>query len=265
MARGRKSKPKKSGGKAGPFGKAVEYALYRTMMDSAGKDPWKRAGVALGSGKTGLGAYYLTKGIQQMNAQLKGKPLPKGSDRIDPYAAAGAAIGLGLVDDTQDLVDLTFELDAVGAFDPPEWEADRAVRRNQYAWRLCCDDGSEYGIDPEDYETRDEYNMALRSAREMAGRAEESDCKESAGCPPVLFQNAEKQPISGKLCKVSLLSSGENTYFLTQDDSIAPGDLVEVVGGEGAKGIVLTVEPLAGIDQPAHINQMKTVMKCEWS
>lgn len=32
---------------------------------------------------------------------------------------------------------------------------------NRYAWRLNCEDGSEYGIYPEDYETRDEYHAAI--------------------------------------------------------------------------------------------------------
>ena len=36
-----------------------------------------------------------------------------------------------------------------------------APRDNRYAWRLNCEDGSAYGIDPNDYETRDEYNEAL--------------------------------------------------------------------------------------------------------
>lgn len=41
------------------------------------------------------------------------------------------------------------------------------VNDNRYAWRLNCEDGSAYGIDPEDYETRREYNAALKSAKEQ--------------------------------------------------------------------------------------------------
>ena len=34
-----------------------------------------------------------------------------------------------------------------------------------YLWRLTCDDGSEYGVDPEDYETEEDYEEALNEAK----------------------------------------------------------------------------------------------------
>ena len=34
-----------------------------------------------------------------------------------------------------------------------------------HIWREYCEDGSEYGIDPEDYETEEEYNEALAAAK----------------------------------------------------------------------------------------------------
>lgn len=40
------------------------------------------------------------------------------------------------------------------------------VNDNRYAWRLNCEDGSAYGIVPEDYETRREYNEVLQKAKE---------------------------------------------------------------------------------------------------
>ena len=51
---------------------------------------------------------------------------------------------------------------AMGAFDsdddsPVNKVAYMAPRDNRYAWRLNCEDGSAYGIDPNNYETRDEY------------------------------------------------------------------------------------------------------------
>lgn len=36
---------------------------------------------------------------------------------------------------------------------------------NDFSWRLYCEDGTEYCIFPEDYETEDEYNDALEEAR----------------------------------------------------------------------------------------------------
>lgn len=132
---------------------------------------------------------------------------------------------------------------------------------NQYAWRLNCEDGSKYGIYPEDYETRDEYNMAIHAARINSGWEERIVIEEEPEAlhdSPKVVANLDQKII----CKVSLLSSGENKFFLTDDSSIVPGDLVELAGEEWVKGIVLTAEPLAGIDHSFQINQMKTVMKC---
>lgn len=85
--------------------------------------------------------------------------------KIDPYAATGAAFGLGLIDDTEDLIKLGGVLGAMGAFDDDEDDYSIPQRpsnnRNKYAWRMNCQDGSEYGIYPENYETRQEFNEAI--------------------------------------------------------------------------------------------------------
>lgn len=53
--------------------------------------------------------------------------------------------------------------------DPEDYETeeeyDEALAEAKVAWRDTCDDGSEYGVDPEDYETEDEYNDALTEAK----------------------------------------------------------------------------------------------------
>ena len=90
----------------------------------------------------------------------------KRSKKIDPYAATGAAMGMGLIKDTDDIIKFGGVLGAMGAFDsdddlPISTAAYMAPRDNRYAWRLNCEDGSAYGIDPNNYETREEYNEAL--------------------------------------------------------------------------------------------------------
>lgn len=35
---------------------------------------------------------------------------------------------------------------------------------DEYAWRNTCEDGSEWGIDPEDYETESDYEEVLEEA-----------------------------------------------------------------------------------------------------
>lgn len=85
--------------------------------------------------------------------------------RIDPYAATGAAYGMGLIKDTEDLLKFGGVLGAMGAFDDDSG-AYKPID-NTYAWRLNCEDGSEYGIFPEDYETRAEFIEALQLAKEL--------------------------------------------------------------------------------------------------
>ena len=62
--------------------------------------------------------------------------------------------------------------------DPEDYETEEeyeeALNNEKYAWRLTCEDGYEYGLDPEDYETEDEYNDALYEEK-CAWREERTD------------------------------------------------------------------------------------------
>lgn len=46
-----------------------------------------------------------------------------------------------------------------------EEEYEEALNEAKYAWRDTCEDGSDYGLIPEDYETEEEYSVALDEAR----------------------------------------------------------------------------------------------------
>ena len=46
-----------------------------------------------------------------------------------------------------------------------EWEYEEALEEAKYAWRDECEDGVEYGVDPEDYETAEEYEEALEEIK----------------------------------------------------------------------------------------------------
>ena len=46
-----------------------------------------------------------------------------------------------------------------------EWEYEEALDEAKYAWRDECEDGLEYGVYPEDYETAEEYEEALNEAK----------------------------------------------------------------------------------------------------
>ncbi len=107
----------------------------------------------------------------------KGKP--------NPYAVTAVGFATGSIKGTRDIVRLGAIMGAMGAFDA-EQDDNRYIPqstrsedddayfdapvypsndRNKYAWRLNCEDGSEYGIYPEDYETRDEYHEALHQEK----------------------------------------------------------------------------------------------------
>jgi len=108
--------------------------------------------------------------LDYLAAKRRQKHDSKRGSKIDPYEATGIAMGLGMINDTEDIIKLGGVLGAMGAFDedddlPLNTAAYMAPRDNRYAWRLNCEDGSAYGIDPEDYETRDEYNEALRQEK----------------------------------------------------------------------------------------------------
>ena len=97
---------------------------------------------------------------------------------VNPYKVSAFKIGTGGFRSTEDIVKTGDFLGAMGSFDV---ESDTSSKKektknavpedpifdqikysstinNKYAWRLNCEDGSEFGVDPCDYETRDEYN-----------------------------------------------------------------------------------------------------------
>ena len=52
--------------------------------------------------------------------------------------------------------------------DPEDYETEDdymdALNKEKNEWRFTCEDGSEYGVDPEDYDTEEEYMDALEDA-----------------------------------------------------------------------------------------------------
>lgn len=94
----------------------------------------------------------------------------------DPYKAAGMAAGMGNFS-FSDQMTLGAMLGSQGAFnDAPMPETGSGFDYsddlpysssvdNEYEWRDTCEDGSDYDIFPENYETEDEYLEALEEAQ----------------------------------------------------------------------------------------------------
>lgn len=98
--------------------------------------------------------------------------------KINPYAVSAFGLASGRMNSTEDILRTGAFLGAMGSFDVDTSDPDAQhsyilddpifydipeakVNDNRYAWRLNCEDGSEYGIFPEDYETREEYHSAI--------------------------------------------------------------------------------------------------------
>ncbi len=138
--------------------------------------------------------------------------------RVDPYAAAGVAFGLGKLETTEDMLELGGMLGAMCAFDPDEKSSDL---------------GEQYDVYRDDYATRDEYVEALNNARfDVSGDEEDEE--------NIDFNDSDVCVI----CRVSRLDNGDNRNYRSDDDSLRPGDQVHVPDGNvgSAVGIVVAVK-----------------------
>lgn len=153
----------------------------------------------------------------------------KRSKKIDPYAATGAAMGMGLIKDTDDIIKFGGVFGAMGAFDsdddlPISTAAYMAPRDNRYAWRLNCEDGSAYGIDPNNYETREKYNEALSREKHRWRDYCEDDL--DYGISPEDYETEEEY-------NAAIDTAESNSFNKNEDDEkIIPDDSSENVGGE---------------------------------
>ena len=116
------------------------------------------------------------------------------------------------------------------------------VNDNRYAWRLNCEDGSCFGVSPNDYETRDDYNRALRLA--MGGWPTEVPTQGKRTETPNSEKPLKQSPYL--CCRVSRLDNGANEYYLSEDESIQVGNTITVqTDGGTSKGVVIGVKRLS--------------------
>ena len=180
--------------------------------------------------------------------------------KINPYRVSAFKIGTGGFKSTEDIVRTGGFLGAMGSFDVESDQPRTRYRRktipedptfkqikyspannNKYAWRLNCEDGNAYGVDPCDFETRDDYNRALEAANTTGNHF----CTEENQKQKKNTENTTtKKSTAMILCRVSLLSNGKNIYCLPNDETINIGNRVIVLFSNGKKedGIVLEIE-----------------------
>lgn len=197
----------------------------------------------------------------------------------NPYRATAFGIASGRLNKTEDLIRLGGFMGAMGAFDDDPYATPKPAKKaapwqydglgseiakprdNKYAWRLNCEDGSEYGIAPEDYETRDDYNEALREAKEGTIQ----DSTETIEQTSIGQQyNDKSSPVTSGgviFCRVSLLSNGRTEYFRTNDPTIRCGEIVIVpTGDKTATGVVVSVEEFPSGSYPQPLEQTEEII-----
>lgn len=122
---------------------------------------------------------------------------------------------------------------------------------NRYAWRLNCEDGAPYGIDPADYETRDAYHDAIQKAKGIDNTSAENRLSS-----PMPNENPTIKEITDMeehtYCRVSRLDNGENLYYLADGYDLRIGDMVILSVNEGieVKAVVLSVESHTALTAP---------------
>ena len=118
---------------------------------------------------------------------------------------------------------------------------------------MNCENGSEYDVDPCNYETRAEYKKALEEAKKSYGSDEfyeETDEKNTLADVP----SVSNTPFV--LYRVSLLSNGINLYAVSNDQLQKIGDRVLVLyDSTEEEGIVIAVEPHTTNSAPREIKQ----------
>ncbi len=186
--------------------------------------------------------------------------------KINPYRVSAIGIASGRMKTTGDLMRTGAYLGAKGSFnvttDPPGLDPNTypresdvivsddpllnaisdTVNDNRYAWRLNCESGWEYGIDPEDYETREEYNLALSMVKqneeiEQVDEAVIEDDEEDMD--RYTAENVWKHVH----CSISRLDNGKTEAFWIDNPDVKVGDVVDVITEAGpVQGVVVLVE-----------------------
>ena len=163
--------------------------------------------------------------------------------KINPYKVSAVGIASGRMKSTKDIVRTGAVLGALGSFDVDEEdipekrtyrsaaELDSGIvqssTRNRYAWRLNCEDGTEYGIDPKDYETRELYYEALSKAK---GITPDSQVQSRVA---KMFDSSTYSNDVFVYCRVSRLDNGVNEYFILEGTLPQIGDTITVPTEKG--------------------------------
>lgn len=201
----------------------------------------------------------------------------------NPYRASAIGMSMGKLNKTEDVIKLGGFLGAMGSFDPDDteidyhsshsssigyhtsepWEFDNMnvslpANSNKYAWRMNCEDGSAYGIYPEDYETRQVYNLALSNAKnaETSVNIDEGNSEEIK--ETLETETQEKYTY----CKISRIDNGKNDYFFSGGLKLKVGDFVAVPTEVGqSKAIIIQISSYTADEVPKAVEETEQIIE----
>lgn len=161
----------------------------------------------------------------------------------------------------------------------------------KYAWRTTCADGSEYDLDPLDYETEDEYNAAIQTEKyrwrrwhseaKLYGidvnayetedeynevlRVKREEEREARRMPkPQSDPLAATDRTIYNFCSVIFNSTNQPYTYLTGDLNVRIGDSVVVpVGKEGKEAVatVVSTSQHMRLTAPYPVDRVKKIIK----
>jgi hypothetical protein len=150
--------------------------------------------------------------------------------------------------------------------DPEDYETEEeyeeALDEAKYEWREDCDDGLEYGVDPEDYETEEEYEEALNDKIEETRRKKRS--KKQRLDETAKIRNCESDKKIYTYCGVLLPFSSRPYSFITEDKTIHVGDTVVVPIGKDEKemkGKVVSIGQYLRFNAPYPVEKTKKIIR----
>ena len=205
----------------------------------------------------------------------------------NPYRASAIGFVTGKLKSTSQILKLGGLLGAMGSFDdgdsdyiyspprPPRinratpWEYDNigsvasTKNNNKYAWRMNCEDGSIYGLNPLDYETRDDYNIALNGRKLMNNSdSSVSGTNSFSEKVDVSFEKCDSRADKYTYYRASRLDNGINDYYYSKEKAYRVGDTVKVETVDGTvKAIIISVEEGTRNTLPKALEDMELIIE----
>lgn len=134
-------------------------------------------------------------------------------------------------------------------------------------WRDDCEDGFDYDIDPWDYDSREEYEKALKKAKRGRKPNEEDDDGEDND-----DDDDDDDEVSWDIeevevytyCQVGVPGILKTYSYLTDDETLEPGDRVVVPFGrdnEERAGTVMSVSRYTAENAPYPVEKTKWILR----